>query len=393
MTTSGQVVLQGGRVVTMAGAVHDPGYVLIAEGKIAGVGPLAQMPGPAAGSQVVDLSGKWILPGLIDAHTHVGIGEQGFGREGMDVNESTDPVTPQMRAIDATNPEDEAFRDALAAGITAVNIMPGSGNVVGGLAFAVKTVGTRIDEMVLRNPTGMKAAMGENPKRNHGDAKRMPATRLGIAALFRDLCVRTENYIARKDSAEPGKPFERDLRLEQMAAVLRHEIPMRIHAHRADDILTALRIRDEFGFDMVLDHATEAFKLPDELTRRGIPAVVGPVLTSRYKVELRERSLRTPGMLVRAGVKVALTTDHWVVPIQHLLVGLILSVREGLDPDEALKLVTINPAEILGLADRLGSIAPGKDADLAVFSGDPLDLRERVERVFVDGEQVYSLPA
>lgn len=383
-------ILKGGRVLTMAGQTFDPGYVLIENGKISAIGPLADLPQPAPDADVVDLRGKWIVPGLIDAHTHVGIGEQGFGREGMDVNETTDPVTPQVRAIDATNPDDEAFRDALAAGVTAVNVMPGSANVIGGLAFAVKTYGSRIDQMVLRNPTGMKAAMGENPKRTHGDAKRMPSTRLGIAALFRDLCVRTQNYIAKREQAEPGKPFERDLRLEQMALVLRHEIPMRIHAHRADDILTALRIRDEFGFDMVLDHSTEAFKMPDELLRRNIPAVVGPTLTSRYKVELRERNLKTAGILVKAGVKVALTTDHWVVPIQHLLLGLMLSVRDGLDRDEALKLVTINPAEILGIADRVGSIVPGKDADLAVFSGDPLDIMQRVVRVYMDGEPVYE---
>jgi imidazolonepropionase-like amidohydrolase len=383
-------ILKGGRVLTMAGQTFDPGYILIEDGKISATGALADLPQPAPDADVVDLGGKWIVPGLIDAHTHVGIGEQGFGREGMDTNETTDPVTPQVRAIDATNPDDEAFRDALAAGVTAVNVMPGSANVIGGLAFAVKTYGSRIDQMVLRNPTGMKAAMGENPKRTHGDAKRMPSTRLGIAALFRDLCVRTQNYLARQAQAESGKPFERDLRLEQMALVLRHEIPMRIHAHRADDILTALRIRDEFGFDMVLDHSTEAFKMPDELLRRNIPAVVGPTLTSRYKVELRERNLKTAGVLVRAGVKVALTTDHWVVPIQHLLLGLMLSVREGLDRDEALKLVTINPAEILGIADRVGSIAPGKDADLAVFSGDPLDIMQRVVRVYMDGEPVYE---
>jgi imidazolonepropionase-like amidohydrolase len=383
-------ILKGGRVLTMAGQTFDPGYIVIDNGKISATGALADLPPPAPDADVVELSGKWIVPGLIDAHTHVGIGEQGFGREGMDTNETTDPVTPQVRAIDATNPDDEAFRDALAAGVTAVNVMPGSANVVGGLAFAVKTYGSRIDQMVLRNPTGMKAAMGENPKRTHGDAKRMPSTRLGIAALFRDLCVRTQNYMAKQAQAEPGKPIERDLRLEQMALVLRREIPMRIHAHRADDILTALRIRDEFGFDMVLDHSTEAFKMPDELLRRNIPAVVGPTLTSRYKVELRERNLKTAGLLVRAGVKVALTTDHWVVPIQHLLLGLMLSVREGLDRDEALKLVTINPAEILGIADRVGSIAPGKDADLAVFSGDPLDIMQRVVRVYLDGEPVYE---
>jgi imidazolonepropionase-like amidohydrolase len=386
-------ILRGAKVLTMDGPALDPGYVAIENGKITAVGALDAAPAADATTEVVDLSGKWLLPGLIDAHTHVGIGEQGMGREGMDVNESTDPVTPQVRAIDATNPEDEAFRDALGAGITAVNIMPGSGNVIGGLALVVKTRGRRIDDMILRNPGGMKAAMGENPKRANGDAKRMPSTRLGIAALFRDLCVRTENYVAKQAAPDPAKPFERDLKLEQMAMVLRGEIPMHIHAHRADDILTALRIRDEFGFRMVLHHATEAFKLPDELVRRGIPAVLGPVLTARYKVELRERSLRSAGLLVNAGVKVALTTDHWVVPIQHLIVGLILSVREGLPREEALKLVTINPAEILGVADRVGSITVGKDADLAVWSGDPLDLLQSVERVYIEGEEVYQRTA
>jgi imidazolonepropionase-like amidohydrolase len=386
-------ILRGAKVLTMDGPALDPGYVTIENGKITATGALDAAPAADAATEVVDLSGKWLLPGLIDAHTHVGIGEQGMGREGMDVNESTDPVTPQVRAIDATNPEDEAFRDALGAGITAVNIMPGSGNVIGGLALVVKTSGRRIDDMILRSPGGMKAAMGENPKRANGDAKRMPSTRLGIAALFRDLCVRTENYLAKQAAPDPSKPLERDLKLEQMGMVLRGEIPMHIHAHRADDILTALRIRDEFGFRMVLHHATEAFKLPDELVRRGIPAVLGPVLTARYKVELRERSLRSAGLLVNAGVKVALTTDHWVVPIQHLIVGLILSVREGLPREEALKLVTINPAEILGVADRVGSISVGKDADLAVWSGDPLDLLQSVERVYIEGEEVYQRPA
>ncbi|MGI8587469.1 MAG: amidohydrolase [Chloroflexia bacterium] len=383
-------ILGGARVLTMAGQIFDPGFVILEGGKIAAVGEMADLPAPAPETETLDLRGKWLLPGLIDAHTHVGIGEMGMGREGMDVNETTDPVTPQVRAIDAINPADDAFHDALSAGITAVNIMPGSGNVVGGMSVVVKTHGERVDQMVVRQPSGMKAAFGENPKRTHGDAKRMPGTRLGTAALFRDLCVRTQNYMAKQGENSADKPFERDLRLEQMAAVLRREIPMHIHAHRADDILTALRIRDEFGFDMVLHHATEAFKLPDELTRRNIPAVVGPVLTARYKVELRERTLKNAGLLVRAGVLTALTTDHWVVPIQHLLVGLVLSVRDGLDREEALKLVTINPAMILGVADRLGSLAAGKDADVAVWSGDPLDLMQRVEQVYINGERVYE---
>ena len=382
--------LTGGRVLTMAGATFEQGFVQISDGKIVAVGAMADLPPLAPDAEQTDLRGKWLLPGLIDAHTHIGIGEQGLGREGMDVNETSDPVTPQVRALDAANPDDMAFADARSAGITCVQILPGSSNVVGGQAFITKTHGSRIDRMVVRQPSGIKAAFGENPKRTHGDNKRMPSTRLGVAALFRDLCVRTQNYIARQDAAAPGQPFERDLRLEAMARVLRGEIPMHIHAHRADDILTVLRIHDEFGFRLVLHHATEAFKLTDELVARDIPAILGPVLTSRYKVELRERSLRSAGLLVNAGVLVALTTDHWVVPIQHLMVGLALSVRDGLPRERALDLVTINPATILGIADRVGSLATGKDADLAVFSGDPLDLMQRAEQVYVDGELVYE---
>jgi imidazolonepropionase-like amidohydrolase len=385
------VILDGGKVLTMAGAVHDPGRIFIRDGKIVSVGGQADGPLPPAeeGWQVVDCAGKWLIPGLIDAHTHVGIGEQGFGREGMDVNETTDPVTPHLRAIDATNPDDAAFGDALGAGITTINIMPGSANVIGGLAMAVKTVGSRIDQMVVRHPTGLKAAMGENPKRTYGDQKKMPGTRLGIAGLLRENFTRAQNYLAKQAQQENGKPFERDLRMEALGMVLRREIPMRIHAHRADDILTALRVRDEFDFLMVLDHSTEAFKIPDELVRRNIPAVLGPLMTSRYKVELRERNLRSAARLVQAGVKVALTTDHWVVPIQHLLIGLILSVKDGLDRAVALELVTKNPAEVLGIADRVGTLEVGKDADIAVFSGDPLDLMSRVEQVWVNGEQAY----
>jgi imidazolonepropionase-like amidohydrolase len=394
------IAIKNARVLTMTQdssgkeQVFEKGVVLVGDdGKIAAVGAENDVQVPE-GAQTVDAAGRVVTPGLIDAHTHVGIGEMAVGREGSDTNESTEPVTPQVRAIDATYPADLAFGDALAAGITSVNVMPGSGNVIGGQAVLLKTYGTLIDRMVIKNPSGLKAAMGENPKRSFGDQKKMPSTRLGVAALMRENLVRATNYLQRRDAAElandPSKPFERDLKMEAIGMVLRREIPIRWHAHRSDDIMTALRIRDEFGFDMVLDHATEAHLMAEELVKRNIPAVVGPNMTAKYKVELKNRTLATPGILVRAGVKVALTTDHWVVPVQYLPVSLILAVKEGLDRDEALKLVTVNPAEIMGVGDRIGSLKPGADADIVIWSGDPLDIYQRPLTVYVNGQAVYN---
>ncbi|MEO5953951.1 MAG: amidohydrolase [Chloroflexia bacterium] len=398
MTTA----IKGGRVLTMEPGegnqdiIWERGTVLIGDdGKIIAVGSEDSIDIPE-GAEIIHAQGKTITPGLIDAHTHVGIGELAVGREGADTNEGSEPATPHLRAIDAIYPGDLAFADALSAGITAVNIMPGSGNVIGGLAVLVKTHGTRIDDMVIKHPTGLKAAMGENPKRGGSDGKRMPSTRMGVAAMMRDHLIRAQNYLAKQDASrlsnDPSKPFERDLKMEHLGMVLRREIPMRWHAHRSDDILTAFRIRDEFGFDMCLDHATEAHLIVDELVKRNIPAIVGPNLSTKYKVELKGRSLETPGILVKAGVKVALTTDHWVIGIQYLPLCLIMAVKEGLPRETALRVLTRNPAEIMGVSDRIGSLAPGKDADIVIWSGDPLDIYQRPQSVYVSGQLTHTHP-
>jgi imidazolonepropionase-like amidohydrolase len=376
-----------GRVVPIVGDPIEGGTVLVERGRIAAVGgPDLAVPGDAT---VVRAAGKWVLPGFIDAHTHLGNHEEGEGWAGNDVNEKTDPNTAHVRALDAIYPADLGFRDAIGGGVLAVNVNPGSGNPIGGQAVAIKCWGRTVDEMVLREPSGLKSALGENPKRVYGDRKKTPETRLGTAAVIRDALTQAGNYIAKWANPQPDKPPERDLKMEALAKVLRREIPWRQHCHRADDIATAMRIADEFGYELVIDHGTEAHLLADVIAARGIPVIIGPLFTSRSKVELRNRSLANPGRLDAAGVMIAITTDHPVVPIHFLVHQATLAVKEGLDPESAMRAVTINPARILGVADRLGSIEPGKDADLCVWSGDPLDVMSRVELAFITGREVY----
>ena len=376
------VAIVGGRVVPIAGEPVDGGTVLVEDGRIVAVGGDVAVP---AGVRVLDAAGSWVLPGFVEAHGHVGVYEEAEGWAGQDTNELTEPVTAQVRALDAINPADLGFRDAITGGVLAVNVNPGSGNPIGGQTVALKCWGRTVDEMVLREPSGMKSALGENPKRVYGEQHKTPSTRLGTAAVIRGALVDAANYLQRLDGElrkpEGGRrPVDRDLKLEALGKVLRREIPWRQHCHRADDIATVIRIADEFGYDLVIDHGTEAYLLADVLAAKGIPVVIGPLLTSRSKVEVRNRSLANPGRLARAGVTIAITTDHPVVPINFLAYQAALSVRDGLDRQTALRALTINPARIAGIDDRLGSIEVGKDADLVIWSGDPLDVLSRVER-------------
>ncbi|MBO0823891.1 MAG: amidohydrolase [Actinobacteria bacterium] len=388
------VAIVGGRVVPITGEPIEPGVVTVTNGKVTAVGRAGIISVPD-GVPIIDAAGRWVLPGFIEAHGHVGVHEEGEGWAGSDSNELSEPVTAQVRALDAINPADLGFRDAIAGGVLAVNVNPGSGNPIGGQTAAIKCWGRTVDEMLLRAPAGVKSALGENPKRVYSERKQQPSTRLGTAAVIRSALVSATNYLQRIEAEErktedERKPVERDLKLEALGKVLRREIPWRQHCHRADDIATALRIAAEFGYDLVIDHGTEAHLLADILAARNIPVVIGPLFTSRSKVELRNRSLANPGKLAAAGVTIAITTDHPVVPINFLIHQASLAVKHGLDRDSALRALTINPARIIGVGDRLGSIEPGKDADLVIWSGDPLDVLSRVDRALIDGEEIYS---
>jgi imidazolonepropionase-like amidohydrolase len=384
------VAIVGGTVVPIAGSPIEGGTVVLTDGSITAVGADVV---PSEGSRIVDATGRWVLPSFIDAHTHLGVHEEAEGWAGQDTNEMTDPVTAHVRAMDAINPAELGFRDAVAGGVLVANVNPGSGNPIGGQAIALTTWGRTVDEMALRAPSGVKSALGENPKRVYGDRKQTPATRLGTAAVIREAFTKARNYMAKHEHASDDSPAEIDLKMEALASVLRREIPWRQHCHRADDIATALRIADEFGYQLVIDHGTEAHLLADILAAKGIPVIIGPLFTSRSKVELRNRSLANPGRLAAAGVEISITTDHPVVPINFLVHQATLAVREGLDRETALRSITINPARILGLDNRFGTLEPGKDAAVVVWAGDPLDVMSRVERAFLGGREIYSYDA
>jgi imidazolonepropionase-like amidohydrolase len=383
------LAVTGGMILTMAGRVIEKGTLLVDNGKIHKVEDGIVTPQDA---EIIDVAGKVVMPGMIDAHSHLGIVEEIYREEGDDCNEITDPITPHLRAIDAINPADVGFRDALAGGVTTVVTGPGSANIIGGEMAALKTHGTVVDDMIVRFPAGLKAALGENPKRSYGREKKAPATRMASAAILREALVRGQEYIkkASTDTAGQVKVFEKDLKMEALARVLKREVPLRVHAHRADDIMTAVRIAREFQVDLVIEHCTEGHMVAGKLAELGIPAIIGPVITNRAKVEMQGLALHTARVLSEAGVRFAIMTDHPVVPIQYLAFSAAMTVRGGLTADAALRAVTIDAAKILRLERRLGSLEPGKDADFVVMDRHPFDMFCRVEQVFINGVKVYS---
>lgn len=388
MTNTSSVAIVNAYIVPVAGDPIENGTVLVQNGTIAAVGAAVSIP---EGVRTVDASGKWVLPGFIESHGHVGIHEEANGPAGDDTNEMTTPNTAAVRAIDAINIDDEGFRDALSGGVTSIVVKPGSGNPIGGQTVAIKSWGGRtIDEQVLREAVSVKSALGENPKRVYGGKNVTPSTRLGVAMIIREAFVEAQNYRAQRDDAQKeGKPFARDLGKETLVRVLDGELAWDQHTHRHDDIATAIRLADEFGYRLVINHGTEAHKIADVIAERDIPVIFGPMFTSRSKVELRDRAIANLAKIAAAGVRVAITTDHPVVPINFLVHQASLAVKEGLPRETALEALTVNPASFLQLDDRVGSLTPGLDGDIVVWSGDPLDVNSRAERVFIEGAEVY----
>lgn len=392
------LLIKNGKILTMAGKNYENGYILIDAGKIVEVGeytsPLNQEVLNEGNLEIIDAKNKYILPGLIDAHCHVGMWEDSVGFEGDDGNEMTDPVTPHLRAIDAVYYLDRAFSEARENGVTTVVTGPGSANVIGGQFVALKTYGRRIEEMVVKEPVAIKVAFGENPKTVYNERKMAPSTRMATAAILRESLMKAKEYKEMTDKYnsnpdENDKP-EYDMKMEALLKVLNGEIPIKAHAHRADDILTAIRIAKEFGLRLTIEHCTEGHLIKDILVEERVSAIVGPSLTDRSKVELRNLSLKTPGILSKAGVKVAIMTDHPCTPIQYLILCAAMAVREGMDEMEALKAITLNAAQLTGIADRVGSIEVGKDADIAIYDGHPFDIKSKVSTTIINGKVVYE---
>ncbi|MBR5140693.1 MAG: amidohydrolase [Clostridia bacterium] len=380
------LLIKNGYIKTMAGDDIDGGSVLIGDdGKILAVAKDIE----ENGADVIDAKGKLVTPGCVEAHCHTGLRTSSLRWEGSEINEGSDPVTPHMRSIDGINPMDETLYDAVCGGVTTACTGPGSANVVGGSFVAIKLYGKRVDDMIVKYPLAMKCAFGENPKNHYGQSgKKSPITRMATAAILRELLFKARNYLKAK---EEGKEPAFDMKLEAMIPVMKGEIPLKAHAHRADDILTSIRIAKEFGVGLTLDHCTEGALIADELAKEGYPALVGPTFGSKSKPELLNKSFETPLALYKAGVKISIITDAPVLPLSSLPMCAGLAVNAGLPEDEAWKAITINPAQINGIADRVGSLEVGKDADIVIWEKNPLlCLGDCVSKTIIDGKVVYE---
>ncbi|MCL2557761.1 MAG: amidohydrolase [Treponema sp.] len=381
--------VKNGKVMTMEGQTLDGASIIVKDGKIAEIGSGLAAP---TGAKVVDAQGMLVLPGFVDAHTHLGVAGTAMRWEGDDVNEHTDPVTPHMRTLDAINPLDESFAETMRSGVTAVATSPGSANIIGGQIAAIKTAGSiRADDLIIKFPLAMKCALGENPKNAFGQSKKaQPMTRMGSAAIFREAFYKAKEYLRKKETAEPDKTPEYNAKHEALIPVLKKEIPIHIHAHRADDIHTALRLAKEFDINAVLIHCSSGHLISGDIADAGFPAVIGPTFGFRTKPETYHKTFETVNVLNKAGILTCITTDHPVIPLEHLNICAALAVQAGLSEEEALKSITIYAAKVMGLEDRIGSIKAGKDADIVLWDKSPLDPTSRARTVIIDGKIVYE---
>ncbi len=383
------LLIKDGMLLSMEGKTYEKASILIKDGKIKEIGENLVVPLDA---EVIDAKGKIVMPGIIDAHCHLGMWEDAIGFEGDDGNEMSDPVTPHMRAIDGINPMDRTFKEAYQGGVTCVATGPGSANVIGGQFVAMKTYGDRVDNMLVKEPLAMKCAFGENPKRVYHDKKQAPNTRMATAAILRESLYHAKEYMEKLEEAkiDSSKKPTYSMKLEALLPVMRGEIPLKAHAHRADDIFTAIRISKEFGVKITLEHCTDGHLIADYIKAEGLTAVVGPSLGDRSKFELKNLSFETAGVLSKAGVKIAIMTDHPVIPLQYLPLCAGLAVKAGMEEKEALKAITIHAAEILGIEDRVGSLKEGKDGDVVIWDGHPFELKSNVVYTIIDGKIVYK---
>nr|WP_321501974.1 amidohydrolase [uncultured Dethiosulfovibrio sp.] len=374
-------------VITVSGEDLSGATVVLKGGKIHSVGAV-DIP---VGAEVIDGQGKYLSPGLVDAHTHLGVSTEGAPAEFYDHNDKSASVLPELRIVDSLYPGDPGFEDARMGGVTTVQTLPGSADVVGGTGVIIKTVGKVADKMVIVALSSMKAALGENPIRVFQGKSGLPSTRMGCAACLRKALADAQSYVAeRAEKEKEGKFFKRDLAMEQMALVVEGKIPLSVHAHRADDICTAIRVAEEFKVPYTIEHCTEGHLIEEFLAEKSVKAAIGPLNTSRRKMELANRSWELPVALERQGVHFCIITDHPVIPISDLILETSLAVKAGLGAKTAMRAITLSAAEHLGIDHRVGSIDEGKDGDLVLWSGHPLDFDSQVEMTFIDGELVYN---
>lgn len=369
------------------------GYIKYENGKITELGEMLQL--NETDNNAVDVKGKRVYPGFIDAHTHLGMCEDSIAFEGDDGNEDTEPIMPQLRAIDAVNPVDRYFDEALSAGVTTVLTGPGSANPIAGQIAAIKTYGRRIDKMIVKAPAAIKFALGENPKSVYGDKEQSPVTRMATASLIRETLTKAKRYYRDKknfiaDGENCDSP-EYDIKYEALIPLFDKEIAAHFHAHRSDDIFTAIRIAKEFGIECVIVHATDGHLICDELLEDNIKIMSGPFMTDRSKPELKNLTPKSPAIMSENGLSVAIITDHPETTVNYLPLCAAVAVREGMDKVQALRAITITAAEICGIADRVGSLETGKDADMVLFDGDPLNIMNKPVAVFEQGRLVKNI--